>query len=325
VRDVLPALERWAAEGLRAAVATVVETEGSAPRDPGAVLAVSERGEVAGSVTGGCVEPAVYEEALQVLRGGPARLCTYGIADADAFGVGLVCGGTVRIFVEPLDPAVLEPLHAAIEAERPVALVSTVRGAGLGGMRLVEGAEGESRLVEERGELLFVSTFLPRPRLLILGAADHASALARIGRFLGYHVTVCDARARFVTPERFPDVDELVVSWPDEFLRRMPDDRWTAIVVLTHDPKVDVPALVEALRTSASYIGAMGSRSTTDERAERLREAGVSEQQLRRLHAPIGLPIGARSPEEVAVSIAAELVRATRNPAGDRLEEVMTA
>jgi xanthine dehydrogenase accessory factor len=325
VRDVLAAVERWTGDGLRVAVATVVETEGSSPRDPGAVLAVSEGGEVAGSVTGGCVEPAVYEEALDVLRGGPARLCTYGIADEEAFEVGLACGGTVRIFVEPLDPAVLEPLREAIEAERPVALVSTVRGTEPGRMRLVEHGEGEPRLAEESGELLFVAPFLPHPRLLVLGAVDHAAAVARIARFLGYRVTVCDARARFATAERFPEVDDLVVSWPDEYLRSTPRDRWAAIVVLTHDPKFDVPALVEALRTDAVYIGAMGSRRTTEERAERLRAAGVSEEDLARIHAPIGLPIGGRSPEEVAVSIAAELVQATRGRARARPEGSLAA
>ena len=325
MRDVLPHLERWAAEGLRVALATIVDREGSAPRDPGAVLAVSERGEVAGSVTGGCVEPAVYEEALDVLRGEQPRLCTYGIADEEAFEVGLACGGTVRIFVELLDPSVLEPLRAAIDGERPVTLVSTVRGAEPGRMRLVEGADGEPRLVEAHGELRFVSPFLPRPRMLVLGAVDHAGAVARIGRFLGYRVTVCDARARFATAERFPDVDELVVDWPDGFLRSTPRDRWAAIVVLTHDPKFDVPALIEALRTDASYIGAMGSRRTTERRAERLREAGVSEEELARLHAPIGLPIGARSPEEVAVSIAAELVQATRGRVRARSKESLAA
>jgi xanthine dehydrogenase accessory factor len=325
VKDVLAAVERWSAEGLRVAVATVVEREGSAPRDPGATLAVSERGEVAGSVTGGCVEPAVYEEALEVLRGGSPRLCTYGIADEEAFEVGLACGGTVRIFVEPVEPAVLEPLRAAIEVERPIALVTTVRGAEPGGMRVVEPAEGEPRLVEEKGELIFVSPFLPRPRMLVLGAVDHAEAVARIARFLGYRVTVCDARARFATAERFPEVDELVVAWPDAYLRSTPRDRWTAIVVLTHDPKFDVPALVEALRTDAVYIGAMGSRRTTEERAARLRAAGVSKKELARLHAPIGLPIGGRSPEEVAVAIVAELVQATRGRARDTRKESLAA
>ena len=323
MREVLPALERWTAQGLRAAVATVVATERSAPREPGAVLAVSERGEVAGSVTGGCVEPAVYDEAIAVLAGEPPRLRAYGIADEEAFEVGLPCGGAVQIFVEPFDPHLVAPLRAALDAERPVALVTTVRGEAPGRMRLLAAAEtdgvvaealarGASRLVEVDGELLFVSSFAPRARMYVFGAVDHAGAVATIGRFLGYRVTVCDARARFVTRERFPDVDELVVAWPDEFLRDAQVDSRTAIVVLTHDYKFDVPVLAEALRTDAAYVGAMGSRRTTAERAERLRTAGVTDEQLRRLHAPVGLPIGARSPEEVAVSIAAELIEATR-------------
>lgn len=335
MRDVLPALERWASEGLRIAAATVVATEGSAPRDPGAMLAVSERGEVAGSVTGGCVEPAVYEEAAAVLRGEPSRLRTYGIADEEAFEIGLSCGGTVHVFVEPFDVELLAPLRAALDAERPVALLSTVRGDEPGRMRLVFGdeadepvadalARGESRLVEDGGELVFVSSFAPRPRMYVFGAVDHAAAVATIGRFLGYRVTVCDARSRFATRERFPDVDELVVAWPDEFLREAPVDARTAIVVLTHDHKFDVPLLVAALETDAAYVGAMGSRTTTEERAERLRAEGVTEERLRRLHAPIGLPIGGRSPEEVAVSIAAELIEVTRGRTAARREEALT-
>jgi xanthine dehydrogenase accessory factor len=335
VRDVLPALERWAADGLRMAVATVVATERSAPRDPGAVLAVSERGEVAGSVTGGCVEPAVYEEAMAVLRGGPPRLLTYGIADEAAFEVGLSCGGTVQIFVEPFDAELLAPLRAALDAERPVALLSTVRGGEPGKVRLASAgdadepvanalAHGESRLVEVGGELVFVSSFAPRPYMYVFGAVDHAGAVATIGHFLGYRVTVCDARAQFATRERFPDVDELVVAWPDEFLRKAPVGASTAIVVLTHDHRFDVPLLAAALRTDAAYIGAMGSRLTTEERAERLRAEGVTEDELSRLHAPIGLAIGARSPEEVAVAIAAELIEATQRRRAGRIEEAVT-
>ena len=162
-----------------------------------------------------------------------------------------------------------------------------------------------------RGHDVFVSSFVPRPSMYVFGAVDHAAALADVGRFLGYRVTVCDARARFVTRERFPDVDKLVVEWPDAFLERAPVDERTAICVLTHDHKFDVPLLKVALRTPAAYIGAMGSRRTTDDRAERLRAEGVTDEELARLHAPIGLRIGARSPEEVAVAIGAEIVEAT--------------
>lgn len=325
MKDVLETLERWTAQGLRVATATVVATERSAPRDPGAVLAVSELGEVAGSVTGGCVEPAVYEEARDVLAGGPPRLLTYGIADDEAFEVGLSCGGTVHIFVDLLDAELLRAVGHAVAAERPVAIAVAVTGPHIGEKRLVTpddaGAASamllrvETGLVEAEGERVFVLSLAPPPRMYVFGAVDHAGAVARIGRFLGYRVTVCDARARFVTPERFPDVDELVVEWPDRFLARSPVDERTAIVVLTHDHKFDVPLLEIALRTPAAYVGAMGSRRTTEERAARLRDAGLTESQLARLHAPIGLPIGARTPEEVAISVAAELVAVNRRTA----------
>ena len=324
MKDVLPAIERWFDEGLRVATATVVATERSAPRDPGAVLALSERGDVAGSVTGGCVEPAVYEEARDVLEGGAPRLLTYGIADEEAFEVGLSCGGTVHIFVARAEPQIVRPLAEAIAAGRSIALATTVTGPNAGVQHLVEPAR-ETALVEEDGERVFVASFAPPPRMYVFGAVDHAGAVARIGRFLGYRVTVCDARARFATAERFPDADELVVDWPDRFLAAAPVDERTAIVVLTHDHKFDVPLLTVALRTPAAYIGAMGSRRTTDERADRLRAEGVTEEQLARLHAPIGLPIGARTPEEVAVAVAAELVSVTRRAAPRASVEALPA
>ncbi|MGZ4354092.1 MAG: XdhC family protein [Gaiellaceae bacterium] len=325
MRDVLQTLESWTAEGRRVAVATVVERQGSAPRDPGASLAVNERGELAGSVTGGCVEPAVIREANEVLAGGPARICRYGIADADAFEVGLSCGGTVAIAVFALDPAVVAPLAGAIADDRPAALTVRLDGEAAGRQRVVSAdstdpedapalellALGESGTVAAPdGGLLFVESYAPRPAMYVFGAVDHAAALVTVGRFLGYRVTVCDARRAFVTPERFPDADALVVEWPDRFLETAPVDARTAICVLTHDQKFDLPVLQAALRTPARYIGAMGSRKTTEERAQRLREAGVPDAELARIHAPIGIPIGARSPEEVAVAVAAQLIEA---------------
>jgi xanthine dehydrogenase accessory factor len=324
MKDVLDTLERWVDEGLRFATATVVRTERSAPRDPGAVLAVSEKGEVAGSVTGGCVEPAVYEEAQAVLAGGSPKLLEYGIADDEAFEVGLPCGGTVHIFVDTLDPVLVAPIAAAVRQERPVALAVNVEGPSIGEKHLVYADSSDNGEVVSKARTLlgrgqtgfvtvgdtevFVSSFAPRPRMYVFGAIDFASSLASLGRFIGYHVTVCDARAKFVTPERFPDVDELVVDWPDRFLASAPVDERTAICVLTHDAKFDVPILKHALATNAGYVGAMGSRRTTERRAERLREEGVTEEDLARVHAPIGLPIGSRSPEEVAVAIAAEII-----------------
>jgi xanthine dehydrogenase accessory factor len=322
VKDVLSTLERWAAEGLSVATATVVATERSAPRDPGAVMAVSERGEVAGSVTGGCVEPAVYEEAQDVLRGGAPRLVTYGIADEEAFEVGLACGGTVHIFVDRLDPALLAPLNEAIAQERPVAIAVDVEGENAGKKELIyDDAVGDTQLADGR----FVSAFRPRPHMYVFGAVDHASAVTRVGRFLGYHVTVCDARARFVTRERFPDADELVVSWPDELLATAPIDARTAIICLTHDHKFDVPILTAAVRSEAGYIGAMGSRKTTEDRNELLRAEGVTDEQLARIHAPIGLSIGARSPEEVAVAISAELIQVMQGSKPKRVSSSVPA
>lgn len=324
----LATLERWVADGLRVATATVVKTERSAPRDPGAVLAVSERGEVAGSVTGGCVEPAVYEEARDVLAGGPPRLVSYGIADEEAFEVGLPCGGTVHIFLDMAERGLIESLAASVRGESPVALAMRVSGPAAGEKKLVYpdgGADGrieeEARRLLARGETalievpegqVFVSSFAPRPSMYVFGAVDHAAAVAQVGRFLGYRVTVCDARAKFVTRERFPDVDELVVEWPDRFLAGAPVDERTVICVLTHEHKFDIPLLKTALGTPAGYVGAMGSRRTKAEREERLRAEGVADEELARIHAPIGLDIGSRTPEEVAVAIAAEIVATFR-------------
>jgi xanthine dehydrogenase accessory factor len=318
VKDILDTLERWSAEGLRVATATVVKTERSAPRDPGAMLAVSERDEIAGSVTGGCVEPAVYDEAREVLAGGEPRLRTYGIADEEAFEVGLPCGGTVHIFVDLLEPDLIAPLATALKHEEPVALQVKISGQAVGQKRLVRSeddgpatellARGETAILETDDGELFVSSFAPRPNMYVFGAVDHAAAVAQVGRFLGYRVTVCDARAKFATKERFPDVDELVVDWPDRYLAGAPVDGRTVICVLTHDHKFDVPLLKTALETSAGYIGAMGSRRTNEARAERLRAEGVTDEQLARVRAPIGLDIGSRTPEEVAIAVAAEIV-----------------
>jgi xanthine dehydrogenase accessory factor len=320
VRDILPTLARWHADGRRVAIATVVERRGSAPRDPGASLALNDSGEIAGSVTGGCVEPSVIREAQEVLEGAPARLREYGIADDDAFEVGLSCGGTVGILIAALDTSLVPALDEAVREDRPAALTMTASGESAGAQRLHEGtdgpvarllARGESALVDLDGTPVFVHALAPRPALYIFGAIDHAAALARVGKLLGYRVTVCDARARFVTPERFPEADELVVEWPDRFLRNAPVDETTAICVLTHDEKFDVPALIAALETPAVYIGAMGSKVTTADREDRLRAEGVGDGGIARIHAPIGLAIGARSPEEVAVAIGAEIVEAT--------------
>jgi xanthine dehydrogenase accessory factor len=324
LRDVLRALQRWIADGQRAAMATVVTVDRSAPREPGSVMAVSETGEVVGSVTGGCVEPAVYAQAEEVLGGAAARMATYGYSDDEALEVGLPCGGNVGIFVEPMEPGLVEEVAAAVRDERPVAYVTTIAGAATGNPRVIDAqgepadeveaaarpllVMGESGVVTVGDDEVFVSSFVPRPAMYVFGAIDFASALCTVGRFLGYRVTVCDPRAIFVTPERFPDADELVTEWPNEFLARAPVDARSAICVLTHDAKFDVPALKAALATPARYIGAMGSRRTTQRRREKLLAEGVAEEELERVHAPIGLPIASRTPEEVAIAIGAEIV-----------------
>jgi xanthine dehydrogenase accessory factor len=345
MRDIIDRIERWQHDGETFALATVVATSSSAPRGPGAAVAVHPDGTVLGSVSGGCVEGAVVATCLEVLDGADPRLVTYGYSDDEAFAVGLTCGGTIHVFVEavaPQDDLDLPAIAAAIGADEPVAVATLVEGPGAVGSSLtvwpdrVEGSLGTEGLDvavtdDARGLLaigrsarrhygpdgqrrvddvgVFVEVFAPRPRMLVFGAIDFASSVTSIGRFLGYRVTVCDARGVFATAARFPDADEIVVEWPHRYLQDTAVDQRTVICVLTHDPKFDVPVLVEALRTDAGFIGVMGSRRTHDDRLERLREEGVSEEQLARLRSPIGLDLGGRTPEETAVSIAAEIVQ----------------
>jgi xanthine dehydrogenase accessory factor len=360
VRDILNKVTKWWESGETFGLATVVRTYRSAPRDPGAALAVSPGGEVVGSVSGGCVEGAVYELSTDVSQTGNPVLQTYGVSDDDAFAVGLTCGGIIDIFVEPVDQArfpELGDIAAAVERGEPVAVATVIGGPGqIGARRVIWGREAASgpeeddgwhtgasgtlgsgdrldtavdddvrgmlaqgltgiRRYGEHGERrgdelsVFVNSFAPPPRMLVFGAIDFAAAVARVGKFLGYHVTVCDARQVFATKSRFPDADEVIVEWPHRFLAGTSVDARTVICVLTHDPKFDVPLLEVALRTPAGYIGAMGSRRTHEDRLERLREVGLTEEEIARLRSPIGLDLGARTPEETAVSIAAELIQ----------------
>jgi len=306
-------------------VGSVIERIGSAPRDPGATLAVSGAGEIAGSVTGGCVEPAVIREATEVLNGSPGRICRYGLSDDEGFDVGLTCGGSIAVALYALDPALVPQIAEAVATDTSIAMTVRLSDERFGQQRLVRGGMpvdidldaaalsllelGESGIVElPDGELVFVESYAPRPDMYIFGASDHVTALVTMGRFLGYRVTVCDARRAFLTEERFPDADELVDMWPDRFLETAPIDPRTAICMMTHDMKFDVPALQKALASSAGYIGAIGSEKTRTEREQKLRDAGVGEADLARLHAPIGVQIGARTPEEVAVTIATQII-----------------
>ncbi|MFE3857582.1 XdhC family protein [Streptomyces griseorubiginosus] len=344
MRDILPVLNRWYTAGVPFGLATVVSTSRSAPRDPGAAMAVGPDDEVVGSVSGGCVEGAVFELAQEVVASGEARLETFGYSDEDAFAVGLTCGGEITLLVRPVTTA-LDPVFGAlaesVAAGRPVTLATVTEGPAPRGATLavwpdrVAGTLGTTGLdvavtADARGELaqgatgsrhygphgerredavgVFLHSFAPPPRMLVFGAIDYAAAVARIGAFLGYRVTVCDARPVFATPKRFPEGVEVVVDWPHRYLRGTGTDERTVICVLTHDPKFDVPLLEEALRRPAAYIGAMGSRRTHDDRMKRLAESGLAEAELSRLRSPVGLDLGARTPEEVAVSVAAEIV-----------------
>ncbi len=365
MRDVMSELETWWRAGESVGVGTVVGTWKSSPRQPGASMLVGPDGTAVGSVSGGCVEGAVYELADEVRGGSPAVLRRYGVSDDDAYAVGLTCGGIIDIFVERVDQRSFPELGDVAEAirqGRPVAvatLVSDVDGAqatGRVGRRMVvrhgvaTGSLGSDRLDaavrddvlgmleqgrtgivrygpdgERRGDdiAVFVAAYAPRPRMIVFGAIDFAAAVARVGAFLGYRVTVCDARPTFATPKRFPDADEVIVEWPHRYLRKAYEseevDPRTVVCVLTHDPKFDVPLLELALRMPLAYVGAMGSRRTNDDRVARLRELGLTDVELARLHAPIGLDVGARTPEETAISVAAEIIALRWGGTGSQL------
>ncbi|MFD3969935.1 XdhC family protein [Streptomyces cyaneofuscatus] len=355
--DIADALHRWAAEGREFAVATVVAVDGSAPRGPGAALAVDSEGTAIGSVSGGCVEGAVYELCAQALQDGRSVRESFGYSDEDAFAVGLTCGGVLDILVTPVrtgapERAVLATALSAAASGEVAALARVVRGpaellgrallvrpdgadeGGLGGPAgLDRAAAAEARALLDTGRTgtvtltedgshcpggltLLVECSVEPPRMIVFGAVDFAAALVRAGKFLGHHVTVCDARPVFATRARFPEADEVVVDWPHRYLRSTRTDGRTVLCVLTHEARFDVPLLTEALRRPAAFVGAMGSRRTHEDRLRRLREAGLDEAELARLRSPIGLDLGARTPEETALSIAAEIVAARRGGTG---------
>ncbi|WP_369195180.1 XdhC family protein [Streptomyces djakartensis] len=355
--DIAEELDRWVGQGRDFAVATVVAVGGSAPRQPGAALAVDADGTAIGSVSGGCVEGAVYELCEQALRDGESVLERFGYSDDDAFAVGLTCGGVIDILVtpvragDPVRPVVAAALTAAAAGEA-AAVARIVSGPGeLTGRALLVRHDGSTAggfgahpeldrtvaaeaaafldagrtgtlEIGEQGSrcgaplTVLVESSVPAPRMIVFGAIDFASALVRVGKFLGYHVTVCDARPVFATRTRFPEADEIVVDWPHRYLESTEVDARTVLCVLTHDAKFDVPLLQRALRLPVAYVGAMGSRRTHLDRNARLREVGVTEMELGRLHSPIGLDLGARTPEETALSIAAEIVAGRRGGSG---------
>lgn len=338
MREVLADLERWQQDEEAIAIATLISVEGSAPRLPGARFCITESGKVSGSVTGGCVEADLAEHAVQVIVSGRPEIVRYGISDEMAFSVGLSCGGEIELLVEPFrpDPA-WNATRDAISEQRPVALAVALSPSTLIGRRLAVFAggtcmgalhqdlddevaaiarelllEGGSRKLRLpwRGEeaAVFVEAFPPSPRLFLIGAAFAAQPLAKMARDLGFRVTVVDPRAAFATRERFPTADAVIVEWPDRVLERADLDAYSYVVMLLHDPKFDIPALIPALRSKARYIGVMGGRKTHERRVAALREHGLSDDDLARLHAPIGLDLGGRQPEEIAVSILAEML-----------------
>jgi xanthine dehydrogenase accessory factor len=360
--DIAAELSDWCARRAPRpfAVATVVAVAGSAPRRPGAALAVDGDGAVVGSVSGGCVEGAVYELCRQVLESGEPALSRFGCSDEDAYAVGLTCGGVIDVFVQRIDPGADEHTVSALSAAASgvaVAVARVIEGpaALLGGsLTIRQGAAGRgTRPAEPGGTLgdrerdraavaatralldaghtaaltvgcgddrltLLVESRTPPPRMLVFGAVDYAAAVARIGKFLGYRVTLCDARPVFATAARFPDADEVVVDWPHRYLDSQRDavDGRTVMCVLTHDAKFDVPLLERALRMPVGYVGAMGSRRTHQDRLARLRKTGLTESELARLRSPIGLDLGGHTPEETAVSIAAEIVAGRNGGSG---------
>nr|WP_310727007.1 XdhC/CoxI family protein [Streptomyces sp. N2A] len=406
--DIADELHRWVEQGREFAVATVVATNGSAPRQPGAALAVDGDGTAIGSVSGGCVEGAVYELCQEALRTGEPVLERFGYSDEDAFAVGLTCGGIIDILVQPirtgaprsapggaagewvdstadtlaaglaaaaageaaavariiegpaellgrallvrpdgthvgtlgghpaLDRTAIEETRALLDAgrttTREIGAGFTSEEAGAGSAFKEEGAGfafkeepesdgGAQRSGSQCGQpvVLLVESSVPAPRMIVFGAIDFASALVRVGKFLNYHVTVCDARPVFATRTRFPDADEIVVDWPHRYLDSQELDGRTVLCVLTHDAKFDVPLLERALKLPVAYVGAMGSRRTHLDRLQRLRDVGLTELELNRLRSPIGLDLGARTPEETALSIAAEIVANRRGGTGTPL------
>ncbi|MCI0399667.1 MAG: XdhC family protein [Chloroflexi bacterium] len=345
MRDVIPDLDQWQIENVPVALATVVQTWGSAPRREGAKMALTPDGRITGSVSGGCVEGAVFEAGVETLETGRPQLLHFGVADETAWDVGLACGGTIEVFVEPLDRAVYDFVRSLLAEERPAATATVIRGpAGLLGKKLVvqrsgrpfgeiavgvdgvAAAAAHTALAVGRSQRLaldlpdraaepvelFIEVLLPSPTLIMVGGVHIAVALATLAKTLGYQTIVVDPRRAFGSEARFPHVDQLIQAWPDEAFRQVELNAATAVTMLTHDPKIDDPALKIVLPSQAFYVGALGSKKTHNRRRERLLAAGVAEEQVNRIHAPIGLEIGAQTPEEIALAIMAEITAARR-------------
>ncbi len=330
IRDIAADVDRWRGEGEDVALATVVRTWGSGPRGAGAKMAMTRDARIAGSVSGGCVESAVVEQGREVLETGKPKLLRFGVTDETAWNVGLSCGGTIEVFVETLTDAVYGALRSALEEERAVAKATVIKGEPLGRTLVVDddtSTSDESAMAEAARRALdagrseqvalddvevFIDVELPPPVLVMVGGVHVAVALTSMADALGYRTIIVDPRGVFGSEERFPHAGEIIREWPDKALKKLAINRSTAIATLTHDPKLDDPALEVALPSQAFYVGALGSKRTQEKRRRRLVERGLTEDELARLHAPIGLPIGSRSPEEIALSVMAQIV-ATRN------------
>ena len=335
MRDILENIAKWTEQGTDIALATVVQTWGSSPRQEGAKMAITERGEIAGSVSGGCVESAVAEIGLQVLKSGSPQLLHFGVADETAWGVGLACGGSLEVFVERLDPKQFEFLKTLLIREEPVASVTIVRGpeADVGRKITLSTSDPSARYgsfdsrsddptvelalqvtepslheLEPEGLQAFVDLIPPPPTLVVVGGNQIAIGLSKLAKTMDMRTVIVDPRRAFATEQRFPEVDQLLQAWPAEAFESVPLTASTAVVMLTHDPKIDEPALELALTSPAFYVGALGSKRTQAKRRERLKERGLGEVDIDRLHGPVGLELGADTPDEIALSIMAEIV-----------------
>jgi len=317
MREVLRELREWNGAGEDIALVTVVETWGSSPRPLGSKMLVTRSGKMAGSVSNGCIEGAVFEEAQEVLKTGRPKIAAFGVADDAAFEVGLACGGHIEVFIQPL-AAAHRRLASLLERDEPATLRTDLV---TGETELMVGSPPGNELARREGET-FVEPFRRLAHLIIVGAIHIAIPLHRLARLMGYRVTVIDARAKFATRERFPEADELIVAWPDEAMSGLTIDPSCYVVILTHDPKFDLPALRSVLRTDAGYIGAIGGRKTNQNRFDALRAEGFTEEQLARVHGPIGLDLGGRGADETALGILAEITATRFGGTGSPMREL---
>jgi len=341
--EVLTDIQRWLSQGEAVALATVISTWGSAPRGVGAKMALAAGAKISGSVSGGCVEGAVYDAGLKAIETGHAELLHFGVADETAFSVGLACGGSIEVFVRKLDPTFFEAIQAEIQSGQAAVIVTALSGPpGITGREMLY--QGENRfsgsidaeldgivkkLVQDRLELglsgsvtvtpvdgepvrLFIDVISPPPVLVMVGGVHIAVSLAALAKTLGYTTVVIDPRRAFGSQERFPHVDRLIQTWPEEAFEQIPLTRNTGVAILTHDPKIDDPALKIVLNKPVFYVGVLGSRQTHEKRKQRLRAEGLTQSQIDRLHAPIGLELGEETPEETALAILAEIVAVRR-------------